>query len=187
MSSSKDDLKPTLNIANYFFEVGLLDDSLTKQYAKQLNEESANNRRKLKRLLSNANTDILTENKDLLQNFKRSDNFSDISEDANLITVNNENELVNSMNSIYNSDGSFNPKEEENNNMPDIKISIPRYRSSIHSVHSTPVGKIFPSKKSLTISNIDTNDLSKELPPLPKSSESRKVSIVSNDEIISKY
>ncbi|ORY18915.1 DENN-domain-containing protein [Neocallimastix californiae] len=149
MSSSKDDLKPTLNIANYFFEVGLLDDSLTKQYAKQLNEESANNRRKLKRLLSNANTDILTENKDLLQNFKRSDNFSDISEDANLITVNNENELK------FNSFCSFDTCWKN--------ISI---------------------KKSLTISNIDTNDLSKELPPLPKSSESRKVSIVSNDEII---
>eukprot|EP00833_Pecoramyces_ruminatium_P002308 jgi/Orpsp1_1/1176340/evm.model.c7180000057246.1 len=184
MSSNEDDLKTSLNIANYFFEVGLLNESLTKQYANQLNEKSTNNRKKLKRLLSNANNDLIAENKEFFQNFKRNDNFSDIIESVNSLAAHNGSvSTVSSISSVYHSDESLDPNRAKNNNeYGDIKFTVPNLKNSNNSIQSTPP-RIFGAKKSVTTTNIDTSFMDKmerDLPPIPNN----RVSLTSIDETI---
>jgi len=105
MSTSEDDIKTSLNIANYFFEVGLLNESLTKQLANQLTEKSTNNRKKLKRLLSNANNEIISENKEFFQNIAKN---NIINESSNSLASHNCNASTrSSLSSIYHSDESM--------------------------------------------------------------------------------
>jgi len=186
MSSSEENLKPTLNIANYFFEVGLLDDSLTKQLAKQLNEESANNRKKLKRLLSNVNTDILSENKEIFQNFKRNENFSQITESSNSISTNSGNLSLSSYSSVYHSDESIEAQKLKKKEVSDIRIEVPKEKTSNNSINSTPTQKVFSSRRSSTIAHIDTSKIINNVSPRP-TSETRKVSIAETSDSISKY
>jgi len=107
MSLYENDSPTSLKIANYFFEVGLTDENLTKQFVKQLNEESMNNRKKLKRLLSTANPEALIENREFFQNYKRNDNLGSITESLNSMSTNDGSVAVNSLMSLYHSDESL--------------------------------------------------------------------------------
>jgi len=168
MSTENDDSK-RLKIANYFFEVGLANDSLSKQLAKQLNEECMNNRRKLKRLLSNANPDILSENKELLQNYKRKENISNITESLsslNSLSANNTSLTFSSISSIYHSDQSIEVKKNNNNDeIVDHIIPVPTsIKNSTNSINSLSTDIMASKNKSA----VDL-ELNKNLPPLPPS------------------
>jgi len=180
MSTSEDDIKTSLNIANYFFEVGLLNESLTKQLANQLTEKSTNNRKKLKRLLSNANNEIISENKEFFQNIAKN---NIINESSNSLASHNCNASTrSSLSSIYHSDESMIAMKQNDDKYEGKKSSISKLENSNNSIQATPP-RIFGTRKSVTASNIDTSFIDKELPELLTSSEKR-VSLASIDETI---
>jgi len=163
MSSYENDSPTSLKIANYFFEVGLTNESLNKQFAKQLlNEESMNNRRKLKRLLSNANPEGLMENREFFQNYRRNENFSSITESINSLSTNNGSVAISSISSLYHSDESLEGQKVSNNEFSEIQIPVP---SSIKEKSNTSFNSNAANAGSVTFAD---NILEKELPATPK-------------------
>ncbi|OUM60222.1 hypothetical protein PIROE2DRAFT_14077 [Piromyces sp. E2] len=171
MSSNENDSPTSLKIANYFFEVGLNNESLIKQFAKQINEESINNRRKLKRLLSNANPEGLIENREFFQNYKRNENFSSITESINSLSVNNDSLAVSSFSSIYHSDESLENQKISQNESSDIKIPVPNNNITSETSYNTELNN---TANTGSVSFSDKN-IEKELPPLPPNNENNNV------------
>ncbi|ORX57333.1 hypothetical protein BCR36DRAFT_256719, partial [Piromyces finnis] len=157
----ENDSPTSLKIANYFFEVGLTDESLIKQFTKQLNEESMNNRRKLKRLLSNANPEGLIENKEFLQNYKRKENIGSITESLNSLSANNGSSVNSLSLSLYHSDESLenhkvNSKEFINKDL--YKPSELTEEKKLNTVNTCSI-------------NCEDNIFEKELPPIPQNNK----------------